>query len=127
VIPRAFDTTSKCLPVFVYVNGGSLLYGGTNHPIFDAVNLVSRCIEIELPIICVNFNYRIGIGRFPAGEAVARELKQDGYAGCGNFGFTDQKVAFDWVPKYIGYLGGDPEMVTALGESAGGISIRNQL
>ncbi|OOQ84833.1 acetylcholinesterase [Penicillium brasilianum] len=127
VIPRAFDTASNRLPVFVYVHGGSLLYGGANLPIFDAVNLVSRSIEIELPIICVNFNYRIGIGGFLAGEAVAHELKQDGYAGSGNFGFTDQMVAFDWVQKYIGYLGGDPNKVTAVGESAGGISISNQL
>jgi carboxylesterase type B len=126
-IPCAFDTTSKLLPVFVYVHGGSLLYGGANLPIFDAVNLVSRSIEIGLPIICVNFNYRIGIGGFLAGEAVARELQQDGYAGSGNFGFTDQKVAFDWVQKYIEYLGGDAQKVTAVGESAGGISISNQL
>jgi carboxylesterase type B len=127
VIPRAFDTTSKLLPVFVYVHGGSLLYGGANLPIFDAVNLVSRSIEIGLPIICVNFNYRIGIGGFLAGEAVARELQQDGYAGSGNFGFTDQKVAFEWVQQYIEYFGGDAEKVTAVGESAGGISISNQL
>ncbi|KAF3386862.1 Para-nitrobenzyl esterase [Penicillium rolfsii] len=127
VIPRAFDTTSKLLPVFVYVHGGSLLYGGANLPIFDAVNLVSRSIEIGLPIICVNFNYRIGIGGFLAGDAIARELQQDGYAGSGNFGFTDQKVAFDWVRRYIQYLGGDAERVTAVGESAGGISISNQL
>ncbi|KAJ5465052.1 uncharacterized protein N7458_000738 [Penicillium daleae] len=127
VIPRAFDNTQKYLPVFVYVHGGSLLYGGANLPIFDAVNLVSRSLEIGLPIICVNFNYRIGIGGFLAGEAVARELKQDGYAGSGNFGFTDQKVAFDWVQNYIGHLGGDAEKVTAVGESAGGISISNQL
>lgn len=127
VIPRAFDTTNELLPVFVYVHGGSLLYGGANLPIFDAVNLVSRSLEIGLPIICVNFNYRIGIGGFLAGDAVARELKQDGCAGSGNFGFTDQKVAFDWVQKYIGHLGGDAGQVTAVGESAGGISISNQL
>ncbi|CAI7573796.1 unnamed protein product [Penicillium discolor] len=127
VIPRAFEATNELLPVFVYVHGGSLLYGGANLPIFDTVNLVSRSIEIGLPIICVNFNYRIGIGGFLAGDAVARGLQQDGYAGSGNFGFTDQKVAFDWVQKYIGHLGGDAGMVTAVGESAGGISISNQL
>ncbi|KAJ6082517.1 hypothetical protein N7499_007391 [Penicillium canescens] len=127
VVPHAPRPNDKLLPVFVYVHGGSLLYGGANLPIFDAVNLVSHSITVGLPIICVNFNYRVGIGGFLAGQTIARELKHDGYAGSGNFGFTDQQVAFDWVQKYIGLLGGDIHNVTAVGESAGGISISNQL
>lgn len=127
VIPYAPEAHSKPLPVFVYVHGGSLLYGGANLPIFDAVNLVSRSIAIGLPIICVNFNYRVGIGGFLAGPAIAAKLRRDGYAGCGNFGFTDQQVAFDWVQRYIRFLGGDPHNITAVGESAGGISISSQL
>ncbi|KAJ6104532.1 hypothetical protein N7523_010852 [Penicillium sp. IBT 18751x] len=126
VVPSAFKDNTK-LPVFVYVHGGSLLYGGANLPIFDAVNLVSHSISIGHPIICVNFNYRVGIGGFLAGEVIARSLEQDGYQGSGNFGFTDQHVAFDWIQKYIGFLGGDIHNVTAVGESAGGISISNQL
>ncbi|KAJ5108058.1 hypothetical protein N7456_004733 [Penicillium angulare] len=127
VIPHEFKEDAQSLPVFVYVHGGSLLYGGANLPIFDAVNLVSHSIAIGLPIICVNFNYRVGIGGFLAGATIAAELKRDGYAGSGNFGFTDQQVAFEWVQRYIQSLGGDPKKVTAVGESAGGISISNQL
>lgn len=126
VIPRPFKDT-KPLPVFVYVHGGSLLYGGANLPIFDAVNIVSHSISIGLPTICINFNYRVGIGGFLAGQMISRSLKHDGYQGSGNFGFTDQQVAFDWVQKYISFLGGDAQNVTAVGESAGGISISNQL
>lgn len=127
VIPQAVQANDKPLPVFVYVHGGSLLYGGANLPIFDAVNIVSQSIAIGLPIICINFNYRVGIGGFLAGSAIATELTNDGFAGSGNFGFTDQQVAFEWVQKYIGFLGGDSNNVTAVGESAGGISISNQL
>ncbi|RJE19981.1 Carboxylesterase family [Aspergillus sclerotialis] len=127
VIPHAFQANAKRLPVFVYVHGGSLLYGGANLPIFDAVNLVSRSISIGLPIVSVNFNYRVGIGGFLAGETIARELQRDGFTGSGNFGFTDQQVAFKWVQRFIEFLGGDAENVTAVGESAGGISISNQL
>lgn len=129
VIPRGFNfqREKKLSPVFVNIHGGSLLYGGANLPIFDAVNLVSHSIAIGQPIVCVNFNYRVGLGGFLAGSAVAAELKKDGFAGSGNFGFTDQQVAFDWVQKYIYFLGGDPANVTAVGESAGGISISNQL
>ncbi|KAL3457552.1 Alpha/Beta hydrolase protein [Aspergillus heterothallicus] len=125
VIPSA--PRGERLPVMVYVHGGSLLYGGANLPIFDAVNLVSQSLEMDMPIICVNFNYRVGLGGFLASKAILSELQQDGFEGCGNFGFTDQQVAFEWVQRYISALGGDPDRVTAVGESAGGISISNQL
>ncbi|KAJ6015488.1 hypothetical protein N7540_010079 [Penicillium herquei] len=127
VIPHELDPNTEGLPVFEYVHGGSLLYGGANLPIFDAVNLVSHSIAVSLPIICVTFNYRVGIGGFLAGDVIADELRTDGHEGSGNFGFTDQKIAFDWVQRYISSLGGNPRKVTAVGESAGGISISNQL
>ncbi|KAI9040534.1 uncharacterized protein KD926_008101 [Aspergillus affinis] len=125
VLPHA--PGSQRLPVFVYVHGGSLLYGGANLPIFDAVNLVCHSIRIDKPIVCVNFNYRVGLGGFLASEAIRNELRRDGHHGCGNFGFTDQQVAFEWVQRYIPSLGGDPGQVTAVVESAGGISISNQM
>ncbi|KAL3496405.1 Alpha/Beta hydrolase protein [Aspergillus germanicus] len=125
VLPNA--PSGQKLSVLVYVHGGSLLYGGANLPIFDSVNLVSQSVEMGMPIICVNFNYRVGLGGFLASEAIRSELRRDGFEGCGNFGFTDQQVAFEWVQKYIPALGGDPSQVTAVGESAGGISISNQL
>lgn len=127
VLPSTPPTNGRKYPVFQYVHGGSLLYGGANLPIFDAVNLVSQSLAINRPVVCVNFNYRVGFGGFLASKAIEEELRADGYSGCGNFGFTDQKVAFDWVQKYIGYLGGDANHVTAVGESAGGISISNQV
>lgn len=126
VLPAA-PVEGRKYPVFLYVHGGSLLYGGANLPIFDGVNLVSHSLAINRPVVCVNFNYRVGLGGFLASQAIKDELRADGYEGCGNFGFTDQHVAFDWVQKYIGQLGGDPNEVTAIGESAGGISISNQL
>jgi carboxylesterase type B len=115
------------VPVMVYVHGGSLLYGGANLPIFDAVNLVSLAVSESKPIVCVNFNYRVGLGGFLASKAIEEELHADGHEGCGNFGFTDQQVALQWVQRYIRHFGGDPEQVTLVGESAGGISISNQL
>lgn len=119
--------SGELVPVMIYVHGGSLLYGGANLPIFDAVNLVSLAVSASKPIVCVNFNYRVGLGGFLASKATREELCADGYEGCGNFGFTDQQVALQWVQRYIAQLGGDPEQVTLVGESAGGISISNQL
>ena len=119
--------SGELVPVMVYVHGGSLLYGGANLPIFDAVNLVSLAVSESKPIVCVNFNYRVGLGGFLASKAIEEELHADGHEGCGNFGFTDQQVALQWVQRYIRHFGGDPEQVTLVGESAGGISISNQL
>lgn len=125
VLPHA--PGSAKLPVFAWVHGGSLLFGSSNEPIFDGVNLVSHSVTIGKPVVFASMNYRVGLGGFLASEAIRKELSQDGHHGCGNFGFTDQQVAFEWISKYIAAVGGDPDRVTAVGESAGGISIGNQL
>jgi carboxylesterase type B len=127
VIPRQPAPNGKKLPVMAWIHGGSLIFGSGNYSIYDGVNLVSHSIAIGSPIVIVNFNYRLGLGGFLASSKIADELKQDGFAGNGNFGFTDQKVAMDWVQKYIAQLGGDPDDVTAVGQSAGGISIGHHM
>ncbi|KAJ4359846.1 uncharacterized protein N0V89_000402 [Didymosphaeria variabile] len=120
-------TTDKPLPVFVYIHGGSLLFGGSHLPIFDCVNLVTHSMALGKPMVAVTINYRVGLGGFLASKCIKDELAADGYAGCGNFGLTDQQVAFDWIQRYISFFGGDPDNVTAVGESAGGISVSHQL
>lgn len=114
-------------PIFVYVHGGSLLWGGSYLAIFDSVRLVSQSIEEGRPIIAINFNYRVGLGGFLASAAIEADLVRHGFQGRGNFGLTDQQVAFDWVQHFGTALGGDIENVTACGESAGGVSVSNQL
>lgn len=119
--------TRELFPVLIWVHGGSLLYGSANYGIYDAVNLVSHSIEIGWPVVVVSFNYRLGLGGFLASKAIAAGLKRDGFAGNGNFGFTDQQVAAEWINKYIGQFGGDSNNVTAFGQSAGAISIGHHL
>ncbi|KAJ5587640.1 uncharacterized protein N7459_003405 [Penicillium hispanicum] len=129
VIPEPLGPTAdtKKFPVLAFVHGGSLLYGSSSYGIYDGVNLVSHSLAIGLPIVMVSFNYRLGLGGFLASSKIADELKADGFSGNGNFGFTDQKVAMEWVQKYIAQFGGDPDNVTVVGQSAGAVSIGHHL
>lgn len=49
------------------------------------------------------------------------------HSGQPNAGLYDQRMAFEWVQKYIHLFGGDSAQVTAMGESAGAGAILHQI
>ncbi|KAM5353295.1 hypothetical protein ACJZ2D_016804 [Fusarium nematophilum] len=51
---------------------------------------------------------------------MSSEMQQ--FGAHGNYGIKDQINAFLWIRKFIAGFGGDPENVTAVGESCGGVS-----
>lgn len=59
-------------------------------------------------------SYRLGV----TGFMTSQELRNAGYKA--NNGFHDQRTAMQWIKKFIGGFGGDPDEITAVGESAGG-------
>ena len=63
---------------------------------------------------------QIGSYGFLGGLTVERE-------GVPNVGLWDQRAAFEWVQKYIPYVGGDKSQVTVMGISAGAGSILHHL
>ncbi|PKS09624.1 hypothetical protein jhhlp_004243 [Lomentospora prolificans] len=101
------------LPVFVFVHGGGLITGSGTWPQYDHGAFVRRSAELGKPVIGVNINYRTG----PLGFLTSEELQTAGLAA--NNGLRDQKVAFQWIRRFISGFGGDPDQITAIGQSAG--------
>ncbi|KAF2791831.1 alpha/beta-hydrolase [Melanomma pulvis-pyrius CBS 109.77] len=120
-VPKSVDGRGReegPLPVFVWVHGGGLAMGSNSWPQYDLRNFVSRSVETGKPVISVAVNYRVGVLGFLASE----ELGADG-----NMGFKDLVLAMRWVKRHIGGFGGDPQNITAAGESAGGIALSTLL
>lgn len=105
----------KC-PVLVYIHGGSFTGGSADEGHIDGKAYAER------GIIFVALNYRLG----PYGFCSHPGLKDD-EGTCGNYGLFDQFAAIEWVKNNIEAFGGDKEMITLLGQSAGAMSVDIQI
>lgn len=103
------------LPVIVWVHGGGFVNGGSSQDIYNGAAMARR------GVVFVTFNYRLGRLGFFAHPALSDE--NDGPHG--NYGVMDQIAALKWVKANIEAFGGDPDGVTVVGESAGGMSVLN--
>lgn len=101
-------------PVFVWIHGGSLIWGGSSEPHYDGSRLAER------GLVAVSINYRLGLFGFLAHPALNVETA-DGVSG--NYGLLDQIEALRWIRRNIAAFGGDPDNVTIAGESAGALSV----
>ena len=106
------------LPVLVWIFGGGFELGSST--MYDGAPLVTNSIDMDMPIVFVAINYRVGgFGFMPGAEILA-----DGSA---NLGLLDQRRGLEWVADNIEAFGGDPDKVTIWGESAGSISVFDQM
>ncbi len=100
-------------PVFVWIYGGSNIYGATSQPIYDGAQFARD------GVVCVTIGYRVGaFGFLELGE-----LLGEAYHGSGNNALRDQVLGLQWVRDNIRAFGGDPGRVTVGGESAGGKNV----
>lgn len=95
-------------PVLVFVHGGGYSSGAGSLDWYHGAELAARG-----NVVVVTLNYRLGVLGF---------LRLPGVSD-GNLGLRDQIAAFTWVRENIAAFGGDPERVTAAGQSAGAISL----
>ncbi len=105
---------AKNLPVMVWIHGGSFTSGAGS-------DYNPRALAREQNVVVVTLNYRLGALGFLALPG----LEEKG--SVGNYGLLDQQLAMKWVRQNIAAFGGDAANVTAFGESAGGMSICQQL
>jgi len=105
---------ARDLPVFVWIHGGSFIWGSSAEEIYDGSALAAR------GAVVVSINYRLGVfGYFAHGGLSSRS--SEGISG--NYGLLDQIAALEWVRRNISAVGGDPTNVTLAGESAGALSV----
>lgn len=112
---------SSGVPVIVFIHGGGNMLGGNWTPQNDLARFVSLSVDIGKPVIGVAINYRLGIPGFLDSE----EMRERGYPP--NRGLLDQEVAFRWLARHIEGFGGNPKAITALGQSAGSVSVLHAL
>ncbi|KAL2205521.1 carboxylesterase-like protein, partial [Sarocladium strictum] len=116
-VPRGQDgeLLPKNLPVYVFTHGGGFVSGSGNSPHYDLTRFVRLSVEKGTPIIGVTINYRLGI----LGLLTSQELRDKSFKA--NNQLRDQRTAFQWLKKHISGFGGDPENITASGESTGAV------
>ncbi|KLO86327.1 Uncharacterized protein LW93_11101 [Fusarium fujikuroi] len=118
--------STKKVPVMVYVHGGGFTvgahYGGPNGNAFtvlfrftrrqfnmnlaDTTRMVTQACEDSRAIIVDLVDEAASLNEDPC-----------------NFALYDQRLAFQWVQKFISGFGGDINRITAFGESAGSSSL----
>lgn len=98
---------TKKNPVLVFIHGGGWETGNVGDLPYG------ECFEYaKRDIILVSVGYRLNV--FSLYEN-------------GNYGLLDQKCAIEWVYDHIADFGGDPHQITLMGQSAGAMSIMDQV
>lgn len=94
-------------PVVVWLHGGAWQSGGGALDWYNGARLAAQG---DLVVVAVNYRLAALGWLYVPGQAA-------------NAGLLDQEAAIDWVMDNIQDLGGDPERVTLMGQSAGASSI----
>ncbi|MET4105843.1 carboxylesterase family protein [Hymenobacter sp. UYP22] len=95
-------------PVVVWVHGGAFTGGSGQEN--DTWTFAAQDT-----LVVVSINYRLGaLGFLQLGNILGPQ-----YAEAGNCGLLDATAALRWVHENIAAFGGDPNLVTVMGESAG--------
>lgn len=118
IVRPAGTTAGANLPVLFWIFGGGFELGSSS--MYDGTSLLSGAISRKMPFVYVAVNYRVGGFGFMPGKEILAD-------GSSNLGLLDQRMGLEWVADNIASFGGDPTKVTIWGESAGAISVFDQM
>ncbi len=108
------DPMPSDAPVLFWIHGGAFVFGeGIQTDGGTKGDLLAR----DHGLVVVSINYRLG----PYGFMAHPAFDEDGAPG--NVGFWDQLAALRWTRENVAAFGGDPDRITVVGESAGGVSV----
>jgi len=93
-------------PVFFWIHGGAYEQGLGNCALYNGTNFALK------GVITVAINYRLGAFGYMASESMQ-----------GNYGIMDQRLALEWTRNNIAGFGGNVDMITIGGQSAGAMSV----
>jgi para-nitrobenzyl esterase len=100
-------------PVLVWLHGGAFLVGSGGSPCWDGARL-ARAHDV----VVVTVSHRLGALGFLHLAGLG-----GGLADAGMAGMLDLLAALRWVREHAAALGGDPDLVTILGQSGGGVKV----
>uniref|UniRef100_A0AC35FZV2 Carboxylesterase type B domain-containing protein n=1 Tax=Panagrolaimus sp. PS1159 TaxID=55785 RepID=A0AC35FZV2_9BILA len=101
---------NKKYPVMIYIHGGGFVMDSAVKYHYSKIcrNIVSK------DVIFVTIQYRLGYLGF---------LTTNDETALGNYGMWDQLMAIKFIKNNIANFNGDPENITLLGQSAGGVAV----
>lgn len=105
---------SRDLPVLVWFHGGGHDSGAAESAEWDGAALAA-----DEQIVVVSAQYRLGA----LGHLWLADQLGEHYLSSGNAALHDQRVALEWVQRWIFRFGGDPARITVMGQSSGGVCV----
>ncbi|XP_058804546.1 acetylcholinesterase-like [Phymastichus coffea] len=102
------------MPILVWIYGGGYMTGTATLDVYDADIMAARSNAI-----IASMQYRVGAFGF----LYLKDYLEANDDAPGNMGLWDQAMALKWLKDNAKVFGGDPELITIFGESAGGGSV----
>ncbi|XP_022919632.1 acetylcholinesterase [Onthophagus taurus] len=103
------------VPILVWIYGGGYMSGTSTLDIYDA-----DIVAASSDVIVASMQYRVGAFGF---LYLNKHFGPGSEEAPGNMGLWDQALAIRWIKDNAAAFGGDPNLITLFGESAGGGSV----
>lgn len=107
-------TEKSKVPILVWIYGGGYMSGTATLDIYDADIMAATS-----DVIVASMQYRVGAFGF----LYLNKHFTNSEEAPGNMGLWDQALAIRWLRDNAAAFGGNPDMITLFGESAGGGSV----